>query len=930
VFLKSLSIKGFKSFADATTLEFEPGVTVVVGPNGSGKSNVVDSVAWVLGAQGPRALRSSKMEDVIFAGTPKRQPLGRAEVSLTIDNSAGLLPIDFSEVTITRTLFRSGDSEYAINSVPCRLLEIQDLLSDTGVGRQQHVIVSQGNLDSVLNARPEERRLVIEEAAGILKYRRRKEKAERRLESTESGLVRLQDLLREVRRQLRPLERQAEAARRHGSVASELAEVRRYLFGRDLSAVEAKLRAASQEKWQLQASEASVRRALSSLDAEVLSAEATLESSLESRTGPLPADLLSRAESAKARAEGLGAVLAERRRSLEREMTASPDAGLVASLEEEAAALRSRLHETDEEAASLLPRADSLAEAEEALAAAEAGLEVRWGRRPPTGAGDRAAETRGELAALRATCERSDLESARLGERLGSLAERKGRLAAERERLTTRLHAAKGSAEALAREAELRRGAELSGEGALREAEDLLRFADAERSRWAARAEALESAFEQARAKAGAQRLGELPGVLGALLDLVEVEEGYDSAFESAAGEAQSGVLVDSSATARRALAVLHADGAPGAVVPLELASPGGRPDEMPVSLGLPPGGPPVVKLRSRVRGRTPGVEALLDLMLARAVVVQGTWEQAFDLAAADPTLVVVTRQGDRFARGVWATGSGATGVTAAAVEEARCNSLDARVRSERAAEALRSARSVAEESRASRVTADRNFEANEAILGSVAESLERGAAELADVESEIASLAKQRQDAALRRQREQYRIAELDSLLPGLERHASLEAERAASERSERTDLAHQATEVGNEARPRGESRRSRGAAGADRAPPRGGRRAPEAPQSGARAGRGSSCSRRAGARGSRVPIGPRGATAGSSRRSGHGSSTRSRRGGGGGEAEGIGARVAPPAAQHDGTRARRDARARVADRGGRNGGPSAPRSPG
>ena len=186
VFLKSLTLKGFKSFADATTLEFEPGVTVVVGPNGSGKSNVVDAVAWVLGAQGPRTVRSAKMEDVIFAGTPKRPALGRAEVSLTIDNSAGLLPIDFSEVTITRTLFRSGDSEYAINRVPCRLLDVQELLSDTGVGRQQHVIVSQGNLDAVLNCRPEERRLVIEEAAGVLKYRRRKEKAERRLESTES------------------------------------------------------------------------------------------------------------------------------------------------------------------------------------------------------------------------------------------------------------------------------------------------------------------------------------------------------------------------------------------------------------------------------------------------------------------------------------------------------------------------------------------------------------------------------------------------------------------------------------------------------------------------------------------------------------------------------------------------------------------------
>src|SRR6476619_6752800 len=201
-------------------MELEPGVTVVVGPNGSGKSNVVDAIAWVLGAHAPSAVRSHKMDDVIFAGTASRPALGRAEVSLTIDNSAGLLGIAFTEVTVRRTLFRSGDSEYAINDVPCRLLDVQELLSDAGVGRQQHVIVSQGQIDAVLNARPEDRRSIIEEAAGVLKYRRRKEKAERRLAATEGNLTRLHDLLREVRRQLRPLERQADAARRHGALAA--------------------------------------------------------------------------------------------------------------------------------------------------------------------------------------------------------------------------------------------------------------------------------------------------------------------------------------------------------------------------------------------------------------------------------------------------------------------------------------------------------------------------------------------------------------------------------------------------------------------------------------------------------------------------------------------------------------------------------------
>ena len=187
--LKSLTVRGFKSFASATTFDFEPGVTAVVGPNGSGKSNVVDALAWVMGEQGAKTLRGGKMEDVIFAGTSGRPPLGRAHVSLTIDNSTGTLPIEFSEVTISRALYRSGDSDYAINGVPCRLLDIQELLSDSGVGRQQHVIISQGQIDAVLNARPEDRRLIIEEAAGVLKYRKRKEKAERRLVATEANMM---------------------------------------------------------------------------------------------------------------------------------------------------------------------------------------------------------------------------------------------------------------------------------------------------------------------------------------------------------------------------------------------------------------------------------------------------------------------------------------------------------------------------------------------------------------------------------------------------------------------------------------------------------------------------------------------------------------------------------------------------------------------
>src|SRR4051794_16518839 len=241
--LKSLTLRGFKSFASATTLRFEPGITAVVGPHGSGKSNVVDAVAGGVGEQGAKALRGGKMEDVIFAGTTGRPPLGRAEVTLTIDNTDNALPIDFTEVSITRRMFREGTSEYEINGEQVRLLDVQELLSDSGIGREMHVIVGQGQLDSVLQARPEDRRGFIEEAAGVLKHRKRKEKALRKLDAMQANLTRLTDLTGELRRQLKPLGRQAEVARRAGGVQAELRDSRLRLLADDLVTLRAELAA---------------------------------------------------------------------------------------------------------------------------------------------------------------------------------------------------------------------------------------------------------------------------------------------------------------------------------------------------------------------------------------------------------------------------------------------------------------------------------------------------------------------------------------------------------------------------------------------------------------------------------------------------------------------------------------------------------------
>jgi len=234
VYLKSLTLKGFKSFASPTTLRFEPGITAVVGPNGSGKSNVVDALAWVMGEQGAKTLRGGKMEDVIFAGTSSRAPLGRAEVTVTIDNSDNALPIDYSEVSITRRMFRDGASEYEINGSACRLMDVQELLSDSGIGREMHVIVGQGKLDEILQSRPEDRRAFIEEAAGVLKHRKRKEKALRKLEAMSANLARLTDLTTELRRQLKPLGRQAEVARRAQTIQADLRDARLRLAADDL------------------------------------------------------------------------------------------------------------------------------------------------------------------------------------------------------------------------------------------------------------------------------------------------------------------------------------------------------------------------------------------------------------------------------------------------------------------------------------------------------------------------------------------------------------------------------------------------------------------------------------------------------------------------------------------------------------------------
>ena len=806
MFLKSLTLKGFKSFADTATLEFEPGVTVVVGPNGSGKSNIVDAVAWVLGAQGPRALRSSKMEDVIFAGTSKRAGLGRAEVSLVIDNSAGLLPIDFSEVCITRSLWRSGESEYAINGAPCRLLDIQELLSDTGVGRQQHTIVSQSQLDAILSARPEDRRGVIEEAAGISKYRRRKEKAERRLEATESAMLRAQDLLKEVRRQLRPLERQAEAARRYAGVTSELVALRRYLHGRELNVLAPRLSALSAARAEARRSEEAALAALARLDARVGAAEASLDAARRSSEATDLAELVSAAEGLRARASGLVALMTERARGIERDRTASVDRDVVASLEAEAASLYEQLAGTESEARALLPLEAELGAAQDDLGLQVADVEATLAEGGgATGAGERAGEVRAELAARRRAVEQVGAELVRARGRAEAVAVRQARLEEE-----------VGGSEALVRESaartEMLPSASLTAARRLAEAEQALaaeqddrRAVDARRHHWAARAEALAQALDEARARAGARRLAGVEGMLGALVELVDVDAGYEAAFDAAAGEALSAVLMRDEESARRGLAHLAEHNAAGAVIALAEARAGGEPTgagqgqkEAP-ELGPPgeelPAG--TVWLSRHVRSRHAAVSELLDRLLARAVVVAGDWSRAVDLAVGRPQLVVVTQAGDRCSRGIWRTGSYGTGATGAALEEAREAVAQTTLEAARAASADQEAQAAVAQARSAASDARRSEADNAAQLQAAGEALRRARADLVEADDELAALGPQYEELVARQDLDRARVADLEALLPELEAAAAEESRRASWERAERQRLAERGAAI-------------------------------------------------------------------------------------------------------------------------------------
>ena len=650
-------MKGFKSFADTTVLEFEPGVTAVVGPNGSGKSNVVDAVTWVLGAQSTRALRSSRMDDVIFMGTANRAALGRAEVALTIDNSSGRLAIDGAEVTISRTLFRNGDSDYAINGTTCRLLDVQELLGDSGVGRQQHMIIGQGQLDSILSSNPENRRAVIEEAAGVLKHRRRKERSERRLAATQENLERLGDLVREVRRQMRPLERQAASARSYSDVESELREARHALFASRLHHFEQRRRELEHSLEEAGVRERELRHELVTLDAKATHAAAEMAS----RKEEMLASTLGTLQGLGERARGTSSVIQERERSLRQALIASADENVIATLEADAARLVTDLEALRAEELSLGELRDALAASRERFVAAE----VHVGE-----IGDSSFEQ--DEAALRAAQERLEL----IERSLASLED-------SEQRARARLDAAEARSSALAEARVIAQDELTEALSSLNDATTILddaaaneeaaqhdrRGADAafaegadRVSRAQARAETLARALEEFSGSDGHAIIGDLEGVLGSFLDLIEIDAGSERAVESAAGASVGAMVVDGRRSARAALAALRREGGAGLILPI------GEADV--AAIATPPGTRPLREL-VRARDRAPQhVTRVLDTLFSRAFVASD-WESGIEVAVANPDLTIVTMDGDRFSSSGWRVASGRAVVTRATVDEA-------------------------------------------------------------------------------------------------------------------------------------------------------------------------------------------------------------------------------------------------------------------
>jgi chromosome segregation protein len=690
LYLKTLTLRGFKSFASATALRFEPGITCVVGPNGSGKSNVVDALAWVMGEHSAKSLRGGKMEDVIFAGTSSRPPLGRAEVTLTIDNSDGALPIDYTEVTISRLMFRSGQSEYAINGDTCRLLDIQELLSDSGIGREMHVIVGQGQLDAVLHAGPEDRRAFIEEAAGVLKHRKRKEKALRKLDAMQANLTRVQDLATELRRQLKPLGRQAEIARKAAVIQADLRDARLRLLADDVCILRATLEREAVDEAAILARSNQVETEL----AEAQQRETALETAEAEAQPRLAAaqETYFRLSSLRERITGLEQLAAERHRhaldaaAIERRGRDPED------LEREAAEVREQeliLKAELEQAQELLEEAVQRRAACEAELSAEE-QRLALAARAAADRREGLAKLRGQVDSVRSRARAAEEEIGRLQQAVADAAERERQaredLEAQRQEqpavdpaLAEELATAQALVEAAKAAADEARAAAVEAKSALdapraalqaaKSAVATARSADQEAQRSVAALAARRDALELGLAKGdgGAALLeADLAGVLGPLAASMQVTPGAEQAVAAVLGPVAEAIAVKTLDTAVEALDLLRTRGAGQATLLVALAE-AGDDEGAPGTAARAPVGPSERHSGEEVYGgvRRPRSAApeggqwaadlvtvpdhlrpALDHVLANVVVVDDL-EAARALVEGHPELKAASRAGD-------------------------------------------------------------------------------------------------------------------------------------------------------------------------------------------------------------------------------------------------------------------------------------------
>jgi chromosome segregation protein len=789
VHLKSLTLKGFKSFASSTTLRFEPGITCVVGPNGSGKSNVVDAIAWVLGEQGAKALRGGKMEDVIFAGTPGRPPLGRAEVTLTIDNADGALPIEYAEVSVTRLMFRSGESEYSINGNRCRLVDIQELMSDSGIGRELHVVVGQGQLDAVLQARPEDRRAFIEEAAGVLKHRKRKEKALRKLDAMQANLTRLQDLTTELRRQLKPLGKQAEVARRAAQVQADLRDARLRLLADDLLAMRGTLEAEVRDETALRDRRAAVELELTGVQGR----ETALEAAAAEQAPRLARaqETWYRLSALEERLRGTATLASERHRHLTSELPEEARAGRdPEQLERDAAGVREQevalSQQLTADAERLQTAVTRRTDGEAALAAEEKALVAAV--RAVADRREGLARLRGQVGALRS---RADGAEAEIGRIAGALAEAQARF----ERAQADLDALQAEAGGLDEgELDLDTRHEQAAT-ALAAAQDVLaalqvdeREAERDRSTFAARRDAL--ALSLARKDgAGALLAGDLPGVLGSVAALVTVRPGHEQAIAAALGAVADAVAVSSPADAVAALTSLKAED-------------GGR-------AGLLVGGGSYDAAGGPLPSLPAGAQWALDLVevpetlrpaLARALhrvaVVDGL-EAARSLVEALPEVRAVTAEGDLLGSD-WAVGGSASAPSLievqAAVDEASARHDEAQRRQERLRFEVATAQAQVERHGAEVEAALAELHESDARMAALAEQLGLLASAARAAEAEAGRLAQARVRAEEARDRDLSGLAELEERLAA--------AEQAPDEGEPSTELRDRLAREATEAR--------------------------------------------------------------------------------------------------------------------------------